>query len=61
MTIKTKRTICAALGWLCFLVMLGVIGGMELGGIPLGRGAAWAFGLELLGAAALWKAGVLRI
>lgn len=61
MKIKTKRTICAAVGWLCFLVMLGVIGGMDMGVMPIGRGAALALGCEIVGAAALWKGGVIRV
>lgn len=61
MTINTKRTICIALGLLAFVLTLGVVGGMEMGAMPIGKGAALAFGSESLSAALLWKAGVLRV
>lgn len=61
MKIRTKRTICIAVGALAFLLMLGVIGGMDLGTIRFGAGAAWAIGLEAAGIAALWKGGVIRV
>ena len=61
MKIRTKKRICAAAGMVCFLLMLGVIGGMDAGSIRFGAGAAWAFGLEAAGIAALWKAGVLKL
>ena len=60
MTVKTKKRICVSVGLLCGLAMLGIIGGMELGDIPLLRGAALAGGCEAVSAAALWKAGWLR-
>lgn len=60
-TIKTKRTICRAVGFLAFMLMLGFVGGMERELIAVGKGAALALGCEIVGAAALWKAGVLRI
>ena len=61
MKIGTKKRICVALAWLAFLLMLGVIGGMDAGSIRFGAGAAWAIGLEAVGVAALWKAGVLKL
>ena len=61
MKIGTKKRICVAVAWLAFLLMLGVIGGMDLGTIRFGAGAAWAIGLEAVGVAALWKAGVIRV
>lgn len=42
------------------MLMLGVVHGMETGTIRTGVGAALAFGLEIFGAAALWKAGWIR-
>ena len=61
MRTRTKRRICAAAGLVCFLLVLGVVGGMDAGSIRFGAGAAWAFGLEAVGVAALWKAGVLKL
>ena len=43
MKTKTKRRICAAVGAVCLLAMLGVVGGMDAGSIRFGAGAAWAF------------------
>ena len=60
MTIRTKRMIAETLGWLCWLLMIGVVGGTELGFLPL-TAMWWAFGLLAVGAAALYKAGVVRI
>lgn len=60
MKIKTKRRICIAVGAICLLAVLGVVGGMDSGSIRFGAGAAWAIGLEAAGIAALWKAGVIR-
>lgn len=59
MTIKTKRTICRTVGFLALLVALGFVGGMERELIAVGKGAALALGCEFVGAAALWKGGVL--
>lgn len=61
LTIKTKRTICRTVGFLALLLALGFVGGCERGFITLGKGAALAFTCELLGAALLWKGGVLRV
>jgi len=60
MSIGTKKMIASVLGWTSLLLMLGVVHGMETGTIRTGVGAALAFGLELFGAAALWKAGWIR-
>jgi hypothetical protein len=61
MSIRTKRTICRVLGFLGLLLMLFFVGGTEMGWMPFGKGAALAFTSELLGAALLWKGGVIRI
>lgn len=58
MTVKTKRRIAECIGWLCLLLMLGVVGGCDLGTLPL-KAMWWAFGLLAVGAAAWWKAGIL--
>ena len=29
MKLKTKRDICAAIGWVCFLLTIGIVGGVE--------------------------------
>ena len=60
MTIKTKRTICRAVGFLALLLALGFVGGMERELIAVGKGTALALSCEIVGAAALWKGGVLR-
>lgn len=60
MSIGTKKMIASVLGWTSLLLMLGIVHGMETGTIRMGVGAALAFGLELFGAAALWKAGWIR-
>lgn len=59
--IKTKRTICRAVGFLALLLALGFVGGMERELIAVGKGAALALGCEIVGTAALWKGGVIRV
>lgn len=61
MRTKTKKRICAAVGAVCLLAVLGVVGGMDAGSIRFGAGAAWAIALEAAGIAALWKSGVLKL
>lgn len=61
MKTKSKRRILAALGALAFMAMLGAVGGMDLGIMPVGKGAALAASCEALGAALWYKAGVVRI
>ena len=61
MKVKTKRRICVAVGLLAFLAMLGIVGGMEWGDIPVLRGAVLAAFCEATGAVLLYKAGVVRI
>lgn len=61
MSRRTKRTICRVVGFLALLLALGFVGGMERELIAVGKGAALALGCELVGAAALWKAGVLKL
>lgn len=60
MQIMIKKRICATLGFLAFLLMLGFVGGMERELIAVGKGAALALSCEIVGAAALWKGGVIR-
>ena len=57
---KTKRTICRALGALAMLAVIFIVGGTERGWMPM-TAMWWAFLLELIGAALLWKAGVIRV
>lgn len=59
MRVKTKKRIAETFGWLCWLLMLGIVGGTERGWLPM-TAMWWAFLLELVGAALLWKGGVIR-
>lgn len=61
MKIRIKKRICAVLGFLALLLALGFVGGMERELIAVGKGAALALGCEIVGAAALWKGGVIRL
>ena len=58
---RTRRTICRTMGSLGLLLMLLFVGGAEMGWIPVGRGMALAAACELVGAALLWKGGVIRV
>ena len=60
MKVKTKRLIAVTIGWLCWLLMLGVVGGTERGWIPMSA-MWWAVGLMAVGTASLWKGGVIRV
>lgn len=59
MDMKTKRTICRVLGALALPAVIFVVGGTERGWLPM-TAMWWAFLLELVGAALLWKGGVIR-
>lgn len=60
MKTTTKRMICRILGALAFLLMLGIVRGMDLGLMPVLRGGVLAAACEAVGAAAWWKGGVIR-
>lgn len=60
MTVKTKIRICRTAGGLAMLAMLLFVGGAEMGWMAWGKGIALAAVCELLGAALLWKGGVIR-
>ena len=60
MKVKTKIRICRTVGFMLFVLMLGIVRGMDMGIMPVGKGAALALSCEIVGAAALWKGGVLR-
>ena len=60
MTVKLKIRICRALGAVAFLAVLGIVGGTERGWLTM-TAMWWAFLLELVGAALLWKGGVIRV
>lgn len=51
---------CAALGWISWLIMLGVVGGMDTGRIGVCAGILCSFGLLAAGALFLRKAGWLK-
>lgn len=61
MKIRMKKRIAAAVGFLALLLALGFVGGMERELIAVGKGAALALGCEIVGAALLWKGGVIRV
>lgn len=61
MTIRVKRDLCRILGAVAFLAVLGIVGGMEWGDIPVLRGGILAAAGEAVGAAAWWKGGVIRV
>ena len=61
MKIRTKKRICAAAGFLLFLLMLGIVRGMDMGIMPIGKGAALALSCELVGAFLLYKSRVIRV
>lgn len=61
MKTMTKRTICRVLGAVAFLAVLGIVGGMDLGLMPVLRGGILAALCEAVGAAAWWKGGVIRV
>ena len=60
MKVRTKKTICVAIGFLCWMLMLGVVGGTERGWLPM-TAVWWAVGLIVVGTAALWKGGVIKV
>ena len=61
MKAKTKRTITLALAFIVLFLMMGIIGGMELQTISLGKGCLLAGLCEAVGKFLLWKAGVVRV
>lgn len=61
MKVRQKKRLCTVLGFALFALMLGIVGGMELGTLPIGKGAFLAMGSELVGAFLLWKGGVIRV
>ena len=61
MTVRQKKRICTVLGFTLLVLVLGFVGGMELGTLPIGKGVFLALGAELVGAFLLYKAGVVRV
>lgn len=57
---KIRRMICGAIGFLAFIIMLGVVGGTELSGIPLGRGMLISAGLLVLSIVSFRLGGYFR-
>lgn len=60
MTIKTKRRICSTICLAGFLLLLGAVGGLELGTLPLGTGTVLALAGLGVFAAAAYKGGFFR-
>lgn len=61
MSIRVRKRIVTALGFLACLAMLFFVGGTEMGWMPFGKGIVLAAFCEAIGAALLYKAGVVRI
>ena len=61
MKVKTKIRICRTVGFLLFLLMLGIVRGMDMGIMPVVKGAILSISCELVGAFLLYKAGVVRV
>lgn len=57
---KIRRMIFGAVGFLAFIIMLGVVGGTELSGIPLGRGMLISAGLLVISIGSFWLGGYFR-
>ncbi len=57
---RIKRAAAEAAGWLCAVAVWIVVSAMGCGVLRPVAGAALGLGLELLGALALAKAGVIR-
>lgn len=60
MKVKTKRTICVVVAFMAFLAMLCIVWTSEHGDISIVRTGVLAGLCELVGAAALWKAGWIK-
>ena len=61
MKVKTKIRICRTVGFLLFLMMLGIVRGMDMGIMPVVKGAILSISCELVGAFLLYKAGVVHV
>ena len=57
---RIKRAAAEAAGWIAALAVIIVVAAMECGALRPMAGAALGLGLELVGALALYKAGVIR-
>lgn len=60
MKVRTKRKICAGIAALAMVLALGIIGGIEHMGAPLGRGLITCALMLAISAGALWKGGWLK-
>lgn len=58
---RIKRAAAEAAGWIAALAVWLVVAAMECGVLRPVAGAALGLGLELVGALALYKAGVIRL
>ena len=61
MKVRTKITICRVLGFMLLFMMLGIVRGMDMGIMPVVRGAILSISCELVGTFLLYKAGVIRV
>ena len=55
--VRARRRICGVLAALCFLLLLGVVGGMENGTMALGIGTVRVMGSGTAGVLLTWAAG----
>lgn len=58
--VRARRRICGVLAALCFLLLLGVVGGMENGTMALGIGTVRVMGTGVAGVLLTWAAGGFR-
>lgn len=58
---RIKRAMAEAAGWLCLLGLVIVVAAMESGVLRPLAGGGIGLGLELIGALALCKAGVIHV
>ena len=60
MKIRIKRTICVTLAWIAFMLMLGVVFGVEKGWSDI-KAMWWYIPCLAVWAGGLWKGGWLKV
>ena len=59
-TMAKRKTIVLTLAWVAFLLLLGIVGGVEKNWIPLSA-LWWAVPCLMVWAGGLWKGGWIRV